>query len=82
MELHTGPRSAVLGEGTACECSHGGLRWSSRSSRETRPWEGEPHASAAIGALGGAPYGATKRCPGWGGPHPSTATRAFGGIPD
>eukprot|EP00959_Pyramimonas_sp_CCMP1952_P296597 6204589-Pyramimonas_sp.AAC.1 len=26
---------------------------------------GEAHANCASGAFGGAPYGATKRCPGW-----------------
>eukprot|EP00959_Pyramimonas_sp_CCMP1952_P064616 1348565-Pyramimonas_sp.AAC.1 len=27
---------------------------------------GETHANAATGAVGGAPHGATKRCPAWG----------------
>eukprot|EP00959_Pyramimonas_sp_CCMP1952_P417827 8754054-Pyramimonas_sp.AAC.1 len=30
---------------------------------ETLSWVGETHANAATGTIGGAPYGATKRCP-------------------
>eukprot|EP00959_Pyramimonas_sp_CCMP1952_P271424 5674190-Pyramimonas_sp.AAC.1 len=30
------------------------------------PWVGDPHAGIPTGAYGGAPYEATKRCPGWG----------------
>ena len=41
-------------------------------------------ADPATGALGGAPYGATKRVRGvakWGGLHAGAATGAFGGAP-
>eukprot|EP00959_Pyramimonas_sp_CCMP1952_P136281 2851626-Pyramimonas_sp.AAC.1 len=33
---------------------------------ETLHWVGEAHADGAIGAFGGDPYGATKRCSGLG----------------
>ena len=66
VELLMGPRNAALGGGTACEPPHWGLRRSSLWGHEPLPWVGETHARAATGAFGGAPYGATKRCPGWG----------------
>jgi len=61
-----GPRNAVLGGGTACGPCHWGLRRSSLWGHETLYWVWESHADTAIGAFGGAPYGATKRCTGWG----------------
>ena len=67
-----GPRNAVPGGGDACEHRHWGLRWSSLWGHETLSWAGETHASAASGALGGAPYGATNRLrgvPKWGVAH-------------
>eukprot|EP00959_Pyramimonas_sp_CCMP1952_P395283 8282496-Pyramimonas_sp.AAC.1 len=42
------------------------LRWSPLWGYETLPWVGEPHADTPTAAFGGAPYEATKRCPGWG----------------
>eukprot|EP00959_Pyramimonas_sp_CCMP1952_P065150 1360124-Pyramimonas_sp.AAC.1 len=52
------------GRGTAWGRPHWGLRWSPLWSHEAPPWVGEPHAGTPTGAYGGAPYGATKRCPG------------------
>ena len=40
-----------------------------------------PGEVTATGALGGAPYGATKRCGGWGETHADTATGTLGGAP-
>ena len=54
----------LLGAGDACEFRHWDLRWSSLWSHETMHWAQETHASSATGTFGGAPYGATKRCPG------------------
>eukprot|EP00959_Pyramimonas_sp_CCMP1952_P376589 7887823-Pyramimonas_sp.AAC.1 len=56
-------RSAALGGGTACENNHWGLRWSSLWGYEALPMVEETRARATAGAFGGAPYGATKRCP-------------------
>merc|ERR1712091_640988 len=66
VELPMGPRNAVLGGGDACGHPHLGLRWSSLWGHETLSWVGDTHADTPTGAFGGAPYGATKRCPGWG----------------
>ena len=48
-------------------------------------WVAETHVSAATGAFGGAPYGATNRVMGVpgcvAGTHVSAATGAFGGAP-
>eukprot|EP00959_Pyramimonas_sp_CCMP1952_P032463 681321-Pyramimonas_sp.AAC.1 len=63
VELPLGPRSAVLAGGDA-PC-HWSLRWSSVWGHETLSWVAVTHADAATEASGGAPYGATKRCPGW-----------------
>ena len=38
------------------------------------------HANPAVGAFGGAPYGATKRCAGWCVTHAGSPTGAFGGA--
>eukprot|EP00959_Pyramimonas_sp_CCMP1952_P176998 3699442-Pyramimonas_sp.AAC.1 len=59
------PRSAVLDGGDACGHRHWGLRWSSLCGHEALCWVGETHVGTATVALGGAPYGATKRCAGW-----------------
>eukprot|EP00959_Pyramimonas_sp_CCMP1952_P312343 6537646-Pyramimonas_sp.AAC.1 len=56
VELPMGPRNAVLGGVDAC----GPCRWS-----EALLWVALTHADPATRAFGGAPYGATKRCPGW-----------------
>eukprot|EP00959_Pyramimonas_sp_CCMP1952_P350677 7347085-Pyramimonas_sp.AAC.1 len=60
------------------EQPHWGLRWSSPWGHETLSWVGGPHARATTGALGGAPYGATKRCPE---PRANTPTGVFCGAP-
>eukprot|EP00959_Pyramimonas_sp_CCMP1952_P435788 9125625-Pyramimonas_sp.AAC.1 len=62
VERPMGPRSAVLGVGNACGHPHWGLWWSSVWGHETLCWAWETHAAPLIGAFGGAPYGATKRC--------------------
>ena len=65
VELHMGPRHAVLGGGDACEFRHWDRRWSSLWGHETREGCAEmgvvSNTPAPTGALGGAPYGATKR---------------------
>eukprot|EP00959_Pyramimonas_sp_CCMP1952_P168071 3512262-Pyramimonas_sp.AAC.1 len=61
-----GPRNAVLPGGDECEHPEWGLRWSSLWGHERLSWVGETHANTATGAVGGAPCGATKRCPAWG----------------
>eukprot|EP00959_Pyramimonas_sp_CCMP1952_P400086 8382656-Pyramimonas_sp.AAC.1 len=66
VELPIGPRSVILGGGGACEHRHRGLRWNSLWGHETLYWAGEAYANTATGAVGGAPYGATKRCVGRG----------------
>eukprot|EP00959_Pyramimonas_sp_CCMP1952_P154544 3232919-Pyramimonas_sp.AAC.1 len=58
-EFPMAPRSAVLGEGDACERCHWGLRWSSLWGHETLPWVAVTHADPATGAFVGAPCGAT-----------------------
>eukprot|EP00959_Pyramimonas_sp_CCMP1952_P288659 6036567-Pyramimonas_sp.AAC.1 len=60
-----GPRSAVIGGGDACELSHCRLRWSSLWGHEALSWVALRHANDVAGSFGGAPYEATKRCPGW-----------------
>eukprot|EP00959_Pyramimonas_sp_CCMP1952_P402201 8428256-Pyramimonas_sp.AAC.1 len=57
-----GPRSAVLGGGDACGTHHWGFMWTSLWGHDTVYWVGETHAVHTTGALGGPPYGATKRC--------------------
>ena len=56
---------AEMGAVPPCERSYWGLRWSSlcghEACEECAEMGVEPHANAAIGAFGGAPYGATKR---------------------
>eukprot|EP00959_Pyramimonas_sp_CCMP1952_P032474 681523-Pyramimonas_sp.AAC.1 len=49
---------------------------------------GGTHAGGSAGAVGGAPYGATKRCTGWvkmpnwaSGAHAGDPTGSFGGAP-
>ena len=73
VELPMGPRSAVLGRGTACDRGHWGLRRSSLWGRE--PCEGCAnmgrwcHADPLAGAFGGGFYGAANRVrgvPKWG----------------
>eukprot|EP00959_Pyramimonas_sp_CCMP1952_P269197 5628213-Pyramimonas_sp.AAC.1 len=61
-----GLRNAAMGGGTACGHPHWGLQWGSLWGCEALPWVWEPHVDTPTGAFGGAPYGATKRCPGWG----------------
>eukprot|EP00959_Pyramimonas_sp_CCMP1952_P409181 8575312-Pyramimonas_sp.AAC.1 len=63
---------AEIEGGTACGCCYWGLGWSSLRSHEAcekcTNMVVEPHAGAAPGAVGGAPYGATnrvKRAPKW-----------------
>ena len=56
---------AEMGGADACGRCHLGLRWSSPWGHETLSWVGWTHADGAAGAFGGAPDGATKRCPGW-----------------
>eukprot|EP00959_Pyramimonas_sp_CCMP1952_P108955 2278308-Pyramimonas_sp.AAC.1 len=53
-----------MGGGYACELRLWRLRWSPLWGHETLSWVGETHANTLIEAFGGAPYGATKRCPG------------------
>eukprot|EP00959_Pyramimonas_sp_CCMP1952_P257912 5389921-Pyramimonas_sp.AAC.1 len=54
-----------MGEGDACWRWHWGPRWSSLLSHEAcegcAEWLRGTHADGGTGALGGAPYGATKR---------------------
>ena len=69
VELLMGPRSAVLGGVDACGRCHWSLRWSSLWGHETLSWVALTHATAATGAFGGTPYGATNRLrgvPKWG----------------
>eukprot|EP00959_Pyramimonas_sp_CCMP1952_P090740 1899671-Pyramimonas_sp.AAC.1 len=76
VELSMGPRSVVLGGGSACEFRHWDIRWSSLFGHETLYSVGEPHADCAIGTFGGAPSGTTQR---WAGePHAGCATGTFG----
>ena len=78
-------RCAEIGAVPACERSHLGLRWSSLWGH--KKCEGVPNlarcrrANAATGAFGGAPSGATKRCPGRGNRMRPPPTGAFGGGP-
>ena len=64
VELPLGPRNAVLGGGDACGLRHWDIRWSSLWGHEALCWMGKRHVDTAAGALGGAPYGATKRVKG------------------
>ena len=48
----------------AFKLRHGDIRWSALWGHEALCRVGETHVDTAIGALGGAPHGATKRCPG------------------
>eukprot|EP00959_Pyramimonas_sp_CCMP1952_P233585 4881732-Pyramimonas_sp.AAC.1 len=59
-----GPRSGVLGGVDACGPCHWTLRWRPLWGLETLSWAALTHADSATGAVGGAPCGATKRCPG------------------
>ena len=67
---------------TICSCEYRRceyrIRWRSIWGHETLSWVGETHVSAATGAFGGAPYGATKRFLGWVETHANCATGAFG----
>eukprot|EP00959_Pyramimonas_sp_CCMP1952_P467920 9492392-Pyramimonas_sp.AAC.1 len=63
MGLLMGPRNAALDGGTACRHPHWGLRWSSLWGYEALPWVEDRHVDTPAGAFGGAPSGATKRCP-------------------
>eukprot|EP00959_Pyramimonas_sp_CCMP1952_P010911 228675-Pyramimonas_sp.AAC.1 len=65
VELLVGPRSAALGGVGACGLCHWSLRWSSLWGHDTLSWVAVTHADPASGTFGGAPYGATKCCPGW-----------------
>eukprot|EP00959_Pyramimonas_sp_CCMP1952_P164479 3438670-Pyramimonas_sp.AAC.1 len=51
VELPMGPRSAVLGGGTACGLRHWDLRWSSLWGHEALYWVWETHADCAAGAF-------------------------------
>eukprot|EP00959_Pyramimonas_sp_CCMP1952_P081770 1708078-Pyramimonas_sp.AAC.1 len=42
---------------------------------------GEPHADTAIEAVGGVPYGTTKRCTGWGNRKRTTPLRPSVELP-
>eukprot|EP00959_Pyramimonas_sp_CCMP1952_P055897 1168114-Pyramimonas_sp.AAC.1 len=62
-----GPRSAVLGWGDARGLRPWDLGWDSIGGHEMLHWVGLTHVGCANGTVGGAFYGATKRCIGWGG---------------
>eukprot|EP00959_Pyramimonas_sp_CCMP1952_P177151 3702959-Pyramimonas_sp.AAC.1 len=54
-----------MGAAGACDRNHWGCRWGSIWGRETfegcAKWARRAHATAAIGAVGGAPFEATRR---------------------
>eukprot|EP00959_Pyramimonas_sp_CCMP1952_P350035 7333980-Pyramimonas_sp.AAC.1 len=58
------PRSAVSGGVDSCGLCHWSFQWSSLWGHEALPWAVLTRAACATGPFGGAPYGATKRCPG------------------
>eukprot|EP00959_Pyramimonas_sp_CCMP1952_P355102 7438269-Pyramimonas_sp.AAC.1 len=65
VKLPMGPRNAVLGGVGARGPCRWGLRGGSLWARGTLSWMALARAGPAAGAFGRAPYGATKRCPGW-----------------
>eukprot|EP00959_Pyramimonas_sp_CCMP1952_P365158 7646432-Pyramimonas_sp.AAC.1 len=61
VELPLEPRSAVLGVADACGQPQWGLRWSSLYGHGALYWVWRTYVATPTGALGGAPYWATKR---------------------
>eukprot|EP00959_Pyramimonas_sp_CCMP1952_P402897 8442748-Pyramimonas_sp.AAC.1 len=62
VELLIGPRNAVLGVADACGNPRWGFRWRFLWGHEALRGAWRAHVATPGGALGGAPYGATKRC--------------------